>query len=131
MSASKQTFAFLLISARRNSYLSRKKLAERTGISERYIAKMEEGLRSAPDRKKVLKICDVLGLSEKNTDRLLLSAEFAPKSYPLVKLDLKNPELHIFGRRVSTLTPAMQQRLTDFLQYLEYVKENPEVILHR
>lgn len=71
-------FGTLLRQYRLRSGVTLKKLAEVVSIDNTYLSKIENNLRSAPKRNTIIEIAKALDLNPVETDRLLLSAFFAP-----------------------------------------------------
>jgi transcriptional regulator with XRE-family HTH domain len=72
------SFGKLLREIRLKAGLSQKALAEKIDFSVAHLNKIESGQRNPPKRHNVMAIAEALNLSDHETDRLLLSAEYAP-----------------------------------------------------
>ena len=71
------TFATLLKTHRDTAQRSQKDLAQATGIDQSYIARLERGNRTPPDRPLVVRLADALALSDADRQRLLRAAGHA------------------------------------------------------
>lgn len=71
-------FGALLRQYRLKSGVTLKKLTEVVSIDNTYLSKIENNLRSPPKRNIIIEIAKALDLNPVETDKLLLSASFAP-----------------------------------------------------
>lgn len=58
--------------------LSQSDLAKRIKVDKSYISRLERGERDVPARDLIIAITEVMGLSENDTDQLLLNSGYAP-----------------------------------------------------
>jgi transcriptional regulator with XRE-family HTH domain len=63
-------FEELLKEARKRARLSQQALADKVGVDDSYISKMENGVDKRPSREKAVKLADALGLRKKSRRRL-------------------------------------------------------------
>ncbi len=73
-------FGLLLAQYREQRLLSQTDLARALRIHPSHISRMERGLRNAPSRAKVLQISKIFGLSEDESNELLIIAGYAPQN---------------------------------------------------
>jgi transcriptional regulator with XRE-family HTH domain len=73
-----KSFGDILREARESSGLTQKELAQRVGIDDSYVSRIERGLSSPPVREKVLSLADTLKITDKaERAYFLLSAGYA------------------------------------------------------
>lgn len=68
------SFADLVRIAREHAGLTQKELAQRAGIDDSYVSRLERGTAPPPVREKVLAIADALGIADKRERFMLLLA---------------------------------------------------------
>lgn len=91
MAAGNFCFSNRLRELRESSSISKRNLAQQTGVDPSYVALMESS-GFVPKKEKILSMSSVLGLSHHDTDTLLVSAGYTPHYMPLdvILKSLKN-----------------------------------------
>jgi transcriptional regulator with XRE-family HTH domain len=98
-------FGDTLRDLRHESGLSLRDLGEIVDLSATHLSRIETGQRSPPDRKKVIEIANAIGTREKDRDRLLELAGYAPETIADIPgIDLNDERL----RRQLRLTAQLR-----------------------
>ena len=92
--------------------VSQQAAAEGSQYDKSFISRLESGERK-PSRDVILRLAEGIGLSADDTDKLLLSASFAPVQ---VKSLLRHPELAQVDDLMSAATPDARERASKTIQ---------------
>ena len=98
------TFGILLKTYRQRAGLTQHELAVQAGLSPSTISRVEKGERGPPGkRKQVLALAKALGLSQDETDTLLLPAGLAPSTAPGLLLHPRDEMLYLLAQELNAL----------------------------
>lgn len=122
-------FGLLLGQFRKQKGITQVALARACGYDPSYVSRLERGARRPPDREMVIALCDALGLTDAESEQMLLTAGYAPKSVPgldaarllrvpaleRIEAILLDPELPDVAKRVIVHAIEDLARLVDAL----------------
>jgi transcriptional regulator with XRE-family HTH domain len=98
------TFGILLKTYRQRAGLTQHELAVQAGLSPSTISRVEKGERGAPGkRKQILALAKALGLSQEETDTLLMPAGLAPSTAPGLLLHPRDEMLYRLAQELNAL----------------------------
>lgn len=117
-------FSDTLRGLRHESGLSLRDLGEIVDLSATHLSRIETGQSSPPDRKKVIEIANAIGAREKDRDRLLELAGYAPESIADI------PGVDLSDERLRRLLRLIVQLRTESLHAADLTETAILLLLH-
>ncbi|MBE6672541.1 MAG: helix-turn-helix transcriptional regulator [Ruminococcaceae bacterium] len=108
MPLSKETIGRRILNARKRAHLTQAELSEKTGISEKYLSRIERG-KQLPNIVIIARICEALCIS---ADNMLL----------LNQGEVSNNSLH---NEISDFSIGEQKQIVEIIKIIKKIKDQP------